>query len=118
MKKLTIRNILVPIDFSQMSIQAINTAKRLASRFSVAIHLAHVRQFNYPAKLMDPVPPMVPFSIMPYEQNGEQTALEELKAVARKCGVSSATCHEVRCVIKLTDVGEMYRNTKTRREPL
>src|SRR5438034_9542221 len=27
-------------------------------------------------------------------------------------------CHKVRCVIKLTDVGELYRNTKTRREPL
>ena len=93
MKKLSIRNILVPIDFSQMSIQAINTAKRLASRFSVAIHLAHVRQFNYAADFMAPVPPMVPFSIMPYEQNGEQTALEELKTMARKCGVSSATCN-------------------------
>jgi nucleotide-binding universal stress UspA family protein len=41
---------------------------------------------------MAPVPPMVPFSIMPYEQNGEQTALRELKKVASECGVSSASC--------------------------
>ncbi len=33
MEKLSIRNILVPIDFSKMSIQAIETAKRLALRF-------------------------------------------------------------------------------------
>ena len=93
MKKLSIRNILVPIDFSQMSIQAINTAKRLASRFSVAIHLAHVRHFNYAADFVVLAPPVVPFSFMPYDRDGERSILNELKAVARKCGVSSASYH-------------------------
>ena len=92
MKTLNVQNIIVPIDFSKMSVQAIQIAKQLARRFGASIHLAHARQFNYAADFMAPVPPMVPFSIMPYEQNGEQIALEELKKVASECGVSSATC--------------------------
>src|SRR5215469_10923732 len=92
MKTLTIQNIVVPIDFSKMSVQAIQIARRLARRFSASIHLAHVRQFNYGADFVAPFPPMVPFSFMPYEQNAEQTALKELKKVASECGVSSAMC--------------------------
>jgi nucleotide-binding universal stress UspA family protein len=92
MKMLSIQNIVVPIDFSKMSVQAIQIAKQLARRFDASIHLAHVRQFNYAADFMAPVPPMVPFSTMPYEQNGEQTVLRELKKVASECGVSSASC--------------------------
>jgi hypothetical protein len=38
MKKPSIRTILVPIDFSKMSIQAIETAKKLAQRFQATIH--------------------------------------------------------------------------------
>jgi K+-sensing histidine kinase KdpD len=45
MKKLSIRNILVPVDFSKMSVQAIETAKRLARRFGGSVHLVHVYQF-------------------------------------------------------------------------
>jgi nucleotide-binding universal stress UspA family protein len=92
MKTLNIQNIIVPIDFSKMSVQAIQIARQLARRFGASIHLAHVRQFNYAADFMAPVPPMVPFSIMLYEQNGEQIALKELKKVASECGVSSASC--------------------------
>jgi nucleotide-binding universal stress UspA family protein len=91
MKTLNVRNIIVPIDFSKMSVQAIQIAKQLARRFGASIHLAHVRQFDYAADFMAPVPPMVPFSIMQYEQNGEQIALKELKKVASECGVSSAS---------------------------
>ena len=53
MKKLSIRNILVPIDFSKMSIEAIETAKRLGQRFGATIHLAHVHQLAYPADMSD-----------------------------------------------------------------
>jgi len=93
MKRLSIRNILVPIDFSQMSIQAIKTANRLARRFAAAIHLAHVRQFNYAGDFVAPAPPMVPFSFMPYEQNGEKSVLKELTALAHEYGVSSVNGH-------------------------
>src|SRR5262245_57705986 len=92
MKTLNIQNIVVPVDFSKMSVQAIQIAKQLARRFGASIHLAHVRQFNYAADFVAPAPPMVPFSFMPYEQTGEQIALEELTKVASECGVSSANC--------------------------
>jgi nucleotide-binding universal stress UspA family protein len=49
MKKLSIQNIVMPIDFSDMSIDAIATAKRLAQRFGAAMHLVHVHQFAFPA---------------------------------------------------------------------
>jgi nucleotide-binding universal stress UspA family protein len=93
MKKLSIQNIVVPIDFSEMSIEAIKIARRLARRFTTSIHLAHVRQFDYLADFVAPVPPMVPFSFMPYEQNGERSVLKNLNALARRYGVSSPTCH-------------------------
>ena len=92
MKTLNIQNVIVPIDFSEMSLQAIQIARQLARRFGASIHLAHVRQFNYAADFVAPAPPVVPFSFMPYEQNGEQTALKELKKAASESGVSSATC--------------------------
>ena len=60
MKTLNIQNIIVPIDFSKMSVQAIQIAKRLARRFGASIHLAHVRQFNYAADFVAPAPPIVP----------------------------------------------------------
>jgi nucleotide-binding universal stress UspA family protein len=92
MKTLSVRNIVVPIDFSKMSVQAIQIAKQLARRFGASIHLAHVRHLNYAVDFVAPAPPVVPFSFMTYEQVGEQTALKELKKVASECGVSSATC--------------------------
>ncbi len=91
MKTLSIQNIVVPIDFSKMSVQAIQIARRLARRFGASIHLAHVRHFNCGADFVAPAPPIVPFSFMPYEQNGEQIALKELKKVADECGVPSAS---------------------------
>jgi nucleotide-binding universal stress UspA family protein len=92
MKTLSVRNIVVPIDFSKMSVQAIQISKQLARRFGASIHLAHVRHLNYATDFVAPAPPIVPFSFMTYEQVGEQTALKELKKVASECGVSSATC--------------------------
>jgi nucleotide-binding universal stress UspA family protein len=93
MKTLSIQNIVVPIDFSKMSVQAIQIAKLLARRLGASIHLAHVRQFNYAGDFIAPAPPAVPFSFMTYEHNGEQTALTELQKVASECGVSSPSCH-------------------------
>jgi nucleotide-binding universal stress UspA family protein len=86
MKTLNIQNIIVPIDFSKMSVQAIQFAKQLARRFGASIHLAHVRQSNYTADFVAP-------AFMTYEQVGEQTALKELEGVGSECGVSSASCH-------------------------
>ena len=92
MKTLSVRNIVVPIDFSKMSVQAIQIARQLARRLSASIHLAHVRHLNYATDFVAPAPPIVPFSFVTYEQVGEQTALKDLKKMASECGVTSATC--------------------------
>jgi nucleotide-binding universal stress UspA family protein len=93
MKTLSIQNIVVPIDFSKMSVQAIQFAKQLARRFGASIHLAHVRQTNYAADFVAAAPPVVPFPFMPYEQNEEQAVLKELQKLADKCDISSPSCH-------------------------
>ena len=54
MKKFDIKNILVPVDLSRMSIQGIEIAKRLRRRFGAAIHIAYVNEPAYPAGFMGP----------------------------------------------------------------
>jgi nucleotide-binding universal stress UspA family protein len=92
MKRAMIQNILVPVDFSEMSIQAINTATRLARRFGASTHLAHVRQFAYASGFL-PAPPMDPFPVMPDEPDAEKNAAKDLHVLARECDVPLATCH-------------------------
>jgi hypothetical protein len=46
---------LVPIDFSKMSIDAIETAKGLGQRFNATVHLAHVHHWQYPGDFVGPV---------------------------------------------------------------
>lgn len=53
-----VKNILVPIDFSAMSIDAIQTAKRLARHFQARVHLAHAQQYSYPAVMIGSGAPM------------------------------------------------------------
>src|SRR6266487_2269830 len=78
MKKLSIRNILVPIDFSKMSIQAIDTAKRLARRFGATVHLVHVHGLDYPAMFTAPMPPFQSFSVVDYQEQIEQNVARRL----------------------------------------
>jgi universal stress protein A len=87
MKQTTIRNILVPIDFSERSIQAIETARRLAQRFSATIHLVHVYQFRYPDTFMGPVfsAAELPDS---FEEHRRTHLAEQLKAIASNYGLS------------------------------
>ena len=95
MKRAIIRNILVPIDFSKMSISAIKTARQLARRFPATIHIAHVRRVDYATAFSAPSPPIAPFSLMTYEQDAEKRVLQELNGLAYKHGISSANCHVV-----------------------
>jgi len=89
-KKLKIRNILVPIDFSKMSIQVIEPAKWLAERFGASLHLIHIHESDYSASLMVPASP---FSVTPYEQEAKESVGRELNALAHKYGVPAARCH-------------------------
>ncbi len=87
MKKPWIRNILVPIDFSRMSIESVAKAKSMAQEFGAAIHLAHVHHQQYPATFMGPVlssgEPVTSF-----EEHRERALREELKEVARQNNLS------------------------------
>jgi nucleotide-binding universal stress UspA family protein len=85
MKKLSIKNILVPIDFSKLSVEAIAIAKWLAQRFRATIHLTHVHQWQYPADFMGPV---ISSEFLPEERQDKRLA-EELKSIANKAGLSS-----------------------------
>ena len=93
MKRPSIHNIVVPIDFSKMSVQAIQIAKQLARRFGASIYLAHVRHLNCAADFVAPAPPILPFAFMTYEENAEETALKDLKKAASECGVPFAKCN-------------------------
>jgi nucleotide-binding universal stress UspA family protein len=87
MKKNIIRNILVPIDFSKMSIEAIETAKRLGQRFGGTIHLAHVHHWQYPADFVGPV---LSSGFLPesFQEDRNRQLAEQLKSVAKRAGLS------------------------------
>jgi nucleotide-binding universal stress UspA family protein len=92
MKAPNIQNILMPIDFSELSAQTITTARRLGRHYGARIHLAHVRQFDY-AGFSPPAPPFAPFPLMSYEPEPDERVIKELNKLAREHGLSSAICH-------------------------
>ncbi|MGB9475530.1 MAG: universal stress protein [Candidatus Udaeobacter sp.] len=87
MKKLSIGNILVPIDFSKMSIQAIETAKGLAQPFGATIHLVHVHHWQYSADFVGPV---ISSGFLPasFEEHRNKHLAEEFKTIASKARLS------------------------------
>jgi nucleotide-binding universal stress UspA family protein len=92
MKKQEIRNVLVPVDFSKMSIQAIDTAKRLAHRFGATVHLAHVHHWQYPLDFMGPVL-TAGKSPVSFEEHRRETLAEDLKTLARKFDLPATAIH-------------------------
>lgn len=92
MKKLSIRNILVPIDFSTISVQTIEKAKPLAHRFGASIHLAHVHHWQYPADFMGPLAPAGKARAS-FEEHRTNRLTEELKMVAHAHGLSAGLIH-------------------------
>ena len=87
---LRIANILVPIDFSPMSIATIATAKRLAQRFGASVHLAHAQEYSYPAVMMGPGAP-IPVAPMTDFEKWRDAAEERLVRLAKEHGVTG-TC--------------------------
>ena len=59
-KPLQIRNVLVPIDFSPLSLEAIEFALPLVKKFGADLHLVHVFEPDYPLANMVAMPLMVP----------------------------------------------------------
>jgi nucleotide-binding universal stress UspA family protein len=87
MKKLNIKNILVPIDFSERSIRAIATAKSLAQRFQSTVHLLNIQEPFYPVMFYGTGAPV---AIAPFETGEElrKSAAERLKALAKENGLT------------------------------
>lgn len=92
MKKPNIQNILVPVDFSEMSGRAIETAKNLARRFGSTIHLVHVYEYYYPAGFMAPGT-LVPVSLTSYWEETARRLDRDLKALAKRHGLKPGNCH-------------------------
>lgn len=92
MKKLDIQNILVPVDFSELSIQAIATAQRLARRSNATVHLVHVHEYYYPVGFMSPGA-AVPMSMVTFRDDAVQRAGQDLRTLAIKNEISPVHCY-------------------------
>jgi nucleotide-binding universal stress UspA family protein len=78
---LQVRNVLVPIDFSKPSLEAIEYALPWIKRFGAALHLAHVFEPDYPLFSMAALPLVVP------ELEVGRRVRRHLKDVARKYSI-------------------------------
>src|SRR5688572_13174745 len=80
-RSLKIRNIHVPIDFSEPSLQALNLALPLLKQFGANLHLIHVFPPDHPLASMAAMPLMVP------ELTVAERVRRHLKDVAKKYSV-------------------------------
>ncbi|HXM74336.1 MAG TPA: universal stress protein, partial [Chthoniobacterales bacterium] len=80
-KRLQIRTVLVPIDFSAPSLAAIELALPLLKRFGAELHLVHVFEPDFPLGAMAAMPLIVP------ELEVGKRVRRHLKEVAEKGGV-------------------------------
>ncbi len=89
-KGLRIQNILVPIDFSESSIRAIETAKGLARRFGAIVHLVNIHESYYPGTFLEA---NAPFAGAPltYLENTREAAERRLIDLAGKHRITG-TC--------------------------
>lgn len=92
MKKPAIQKILVPIDFSSPSIEALRAANALARHFSAMIHLGHVYTFGFPSDWIA-VPAALPDWAPPVGENPETRLKAKLREVAQSFGVAETDCH-------------------------
>ena len=80
-KPLKIRNVLVPIDFSPPSIEAIEFALPLLKQFRAELHLVHVFEPDYLLTSMMTMPLIVP------ELEADKRVQRHLKDIAKKYGI-------------------------------
>lgn len=80
-KALNLKNVLVPIDFSEPSLEAVEAALPLAKEFGAELHLIHVFEPDYPITSMVALPLVVP------ELQVGQRVRRHLKDVAKQHSV-------------------------------
>ena len=92
MKSRTLKNILVPVDFSGTTGRAIETAQELGRRSGAAIHLVHVDDYYYPVGFIAPGAP-VPLSMITFRNDNAERIRKGLGALCRKFRIPMANCH-------------------------
>jgi len=93
MKRPLIRNILVPVDFTKLSIRGIEVAKGLAARFDAVVHLIHVHDCYYPAGFMAGWETSIFDSMRPHLHEIEVKLEQRLTALAHKFDLDPSNCH-------------------------
>ena len=93
MKTLNIKTILVPIDFSETSIQAINPAHKLAQRFGARVHLVHVENLVFAAGFESPMPIAVSAVDAVALQRDHASRLKKLRSLATREHLWPGDCH-------------------------
>jgi nucleotide-binding universal stress UspA family protein len=76
-QRLTITSILVPLDFSPASFNALDFALPLAERFDASVHLVHVFDFDYPSSTLAAMPMII------CESRPAQNAKRRLEDIAK-----------------------------------
>lgn len=92
MEKPNFQNILVPVDFSELSIVAIETARRLARQTGSRIHLVHVQDAMNPAVFMTRTPMMTGDLIAIHQENTNKLR-KDLRDLAARLDLSPDDCH-------------------------
>lgn len=92
MKSRDFKNILVPVDFSGLNEQAIETARELGQRSGAAVHLVHVHEQYYPVDFMAPGAP-VPMSLGRFREDDAARIRQQLGVLAREFGIPLANCY-------------------------
>ena len=86
---LTIKSILVPLDFSPTSFKALDYALQLAERFGARVHLVHAFDFDYPSSILAAMPIILP------EATLVCNAKRRLTAIAKKFAIAAQNLHVV-----------------------
>lgn len=92
MKRLRLKKILVPIDFSALAEGALRTARRLADEFEAAVHLVYVHPYRYLFEYMEPGEP-VPRAVEDVHEEGAREAAKKLETLGRKHGIPAKHCY-------------------------
>lgn len=88
-KRLTITSILVPLDFSPASFNALDFALPLVECFDASVHLVHVFDFDYSHSMFAAMPTII------HQSRLAENAKRRLKGIANKLALSPDNVHVV-----------------------
>ena len=88
------QNILVPIDFSELSLQALRKAQQIAGPFNATVHLFHVQEYGFSPALWGPGAPMPISPAFDFEEARAAAAMR-LRDLAAEYGVRGSSAAEI-----------------------